>query len=155
EILSSLEKFDSFVRTVDRLLAGERRNLGKVIYELTRDVPDLRDLLSEYVERLRRESTEPHGKKRARSLRERHRRVLDVLTNLGIGEVVMVAPEGPHAIAGGLAQVIVGLMRSFAQCEVPTTVIMPLYERGQGNKHRSAEELLEQGVLIDGTRHPL
>jgi starch synthase len=73
----------------------------------------------------------------------------NVLNTIGIGEVVLIAPEGPHAIAGGLAQVMNGLLKTFSQSGVPVTFIAPLYEYAQGSKHDSAEHVLRNGLWID------
>lgn len=68
----------------------------------------------------------------------------------GIGEVVFATPEGPHAAAGGLAQVISGLPPELARAGVPVSIIAPLYRYENGNKHPSAEETLRHGIALGG-----
>jgi starch synthase len=70
----------------------------------------------------------------------------------GVGELVFITPEGPHAAAGGLAHVITGLPRELTERGVPVTIIAPLYRYAHGNKHRSAEELLRDGVTLGSKR---
>jgi starch synthase len=75
----------------------------------------------------------------------------EILTSsYGIGEVVFATPEGPHAAAGGLAQVISGLPPELARAGVPVSIIAPLYRYANGNKHPSAEETLQRGVTLHG-----
>lgn len=80
---------------------------------------------------------------------------LNAIENIGIGEVVLISPEGPHAVAGGLAQVISGLMGSLSARGLPVTLISPIYEEANGNKHRNAETLLGHGVRINGKNCPI
>ncbi|MFN5061727.1 MAG: glycogen/starch synthase [Pseudomonadota bacterium] len=70
----------------------------------------------------------------------------------GVGEVVFVTPEGPHAAAGGLAHVITGLPVELTKHGVPVTIIAPLYRYANGNKHRSAEDILKNGMILGGER---
>jgi len=70
----------------------------------------------------------------------------------GVGEVVFATPEGPHAAAGGLAQVISGLPPELARAGVPVSIIAPLYRYDNGNKHPRAEETLRNGVIVEGRR---
>jgi starch synthase len=72
--------------------------------------------------------------------------------NYGIGEVVFTTPEGPHAAAGGLAQVISGLPIELCRAGVPVSVITPIYSYENGNKHSSAQKTLSQGIMVDGER---
>jgi starch synthase len=71
-------------------------------------------------------------------------------SSYGIGEVVFATPEGPHAAAGGLAQVISGLPAELTRAGVPVSIIAPLYRYANGNKHPSAEETLQRGVTLNG-----
>ena len=80
---------------------------------------------------------------------------LNAIENIGIGEVVLISPEGPHAVAGGLAQVISGLMGSLSAKGLPVTLISPIYEEANGNKHRNAETLLGHGVRLNGKNIPI
>lgn len=78
-------------------------------------------------------------------------RLNEALTSsYGIGEVVFATPEGPHAAAGGLAQVISGLPPELARAGVPVSIIAPLYRYAHGNKHPSAEDTLQRGVTLEG-----
>lgn len=75
--------------------------------------------------------------------------------NYGIGEIVFTTPEGPHAAAGGLAQVISGLPPELARAGIPTTIISPLYRHANGNKHPDAQQVLSQGIKLgDATVKP-
>lgn len=66
----------------------------------------------------------------------------------GIGELVFATPESSHAAAGGLAQVISGLPPELCRAGVPVTIITPLYSYENGNKHPSAQELLQKGIQV-------
>jgi len=68
--------------------------------------------------------------------------------NYGIGEVVFATPEGPHAAAGGLAQVISGLPPELSREGIPVTIIAPLYRHANGNKHSDAQHILSHGVKL-------
>jgi starch synthase len=118
--------------------------ISQVVYECTKDDEAMRRKLSKLYSQARRKLREVEDPKKA----SRAAYVVNVLENLGLGEVVLVAPEGPHAIAGGLAHVMIGLLKTLSQQGVKVTLISPLYEYAQGNKHRSAEELLKDGVRI-------
>jgi starch synthase len=73
-------------------------------------------------------------------------------TSYGVGELVFITPEGPHAAAGGLAHVITGLPHELTDRGVPVTIIAPLYRYANGNKHRSAEEVLRDGITLGSER---
>jgi starch synthase len=75
--------------------------------------------------------------------------IAEVIKNYGVGEIVFSTPEGPHAAAGGLAQVIAGLPPELARVGIPVTVISPLYAFHNGSKHPSAKRILEQGLVFD------
>lgn len=152
DILKGLSSFDRFVRVIYRLAKTQRvRGLGKLLFDATKGDAELRKFISEYYQRIIIElTTERSAKERGRL-----KAVLSVLRTVGIGEVVFVAPEGPHAIAGGLAQVVVGLSKSLSQVGVSSTIITPLYEEAQGNKHKSAEALLKEGVNLNGKLVPI
>jgi starch synthase len=75
-----------------------------------------------------------------------------LFTTYGIGEVVFTTPEGPHAAAGGLAQVISGLPPELCKAGVPVTIITPLYSYENGNKHTCAQHVLTHGIQIGGNR---
>lgn len=72
--------------------------------------------------------------------------------NYGVGEIVFATPEGPHAAAGGLAQVISGLPIELCRAGVPVSIITPIYSYENGNKHASAQKTLSQGILLDGEK---
>lgn len=74
------------------------------------------------------------------------------LLNYGIGEIVFATPEGPHAAAGGLAQVISGLPPELCRAGIPVTIVSPLYSKENGNRHTSAQQLLRQGVKLGNER---
>lgn len=78
--------------------------------------------------------------------------VRGLLATYGVGEVVFTTPEGSHAAAGGLAQVISGLPPELCKAGIPVTVITPLYAYENGNKHHSAQHLLHHGVQIGTER---
>lgn len=78
--------------------------------------------------------------------------VAAMFLNYGIGEIVFATPEGPHAAAGGLAQVISGLPPELCRAGIPVTIITPLYRYENGNKHPSAERALRDGILLGDTR---
>ncbi len=152
--LSSFEKFISLV--------GEKEKEEKQ-YELARSLasairwnPALRESIAEYGRRAALAEVSENG---SRELNPRKKRSLrtaaKLVQNLGVGGVVIVAPEGPQAIAGGLAQVVVGLTSVFNSEGVATTIISPLYEESQGSKHRSAKEMIQDGVILEGKRCPL
>lgn len=73
-----------------------------------------------------------------------------ILATHGVGEIVFASPEGPHAAAGGLGQVISSLPPELCKAGLPLSIIAPLYRYGNGNKHEAAETILEQGVQLDG-----
>ena len=120
------------------------------LLELTAWDKGLQVLLSKYYARALRELATTTG------LPKRKREVyLWILDNIGIGNIVLVTPEGPHAIAGGLAQMIVGLSESLARRKFGVTIITPLYEEAQGNKHPSADQILREGIILEGERSHL
>jgi starch synthase len=118
----------------ERLWIG-RPWLDDVKFEITRDDPSR--LLNLY-----RDSSAFRASARSKAQQ--------LVSDLGVGEIVFATPEGPHAAAGGLAQVITGLPPELNQLGVPVTIISPLYRYSNGNKHSSAEELLKHGVRIGG-----
>lgn len=125
--------------------------LSRVVFDCSRESPKWRSLLSRYYEesvrRLQSEQTD--------ELKAGITYVVKLLDSIGLGDVVLVAPEGPHAAAGGLAQVMNGLLKALSRHGIPVTLVSPLYEFSQGAVHRSAEEVLREGVELDGRRLPL
>ncbi|NLF24819.1 MAG: glycogen synthase, partial [Deltaproteobacteria bacterium] len=120
--------------------------LSRVIFDCSRTSTKWRGLLSKYyqeaVRKLQAEQTD--------ELKSSTAFVVNLLGNIGLGDVIMVAPEGPHASAGGLAQVMNGLMTSLPSHGVPVTLISPLYEHEQGNIHKSADQILREGIHFNG-----
>jgi len=78
----------------------------------------------------------------------KNEKIATLLSTYGVGEVVFATPEGPHAAAGGLAQVISGLPRELQKAGIPVTIITPLYAYENGNKHPSAQYLLNNGIQL-------
>ena len=153
DTLDALESYESFAAFLDgKLVKGNQRRFGRLLYEATRDHSELRRLISQYYERAQKCLREIDAGQEAPPLETQ---IVDTLGNIGIGEFVQVTPEGPHAIAGGLAQVIVGLSKTLSDRQIATTIISPLYEYSDGNRHSSAEELLENGIDLLGERVPL
>ena len=152
KLLQSLASFEQFVRTLSTASKSpDIRGVGKLLLDISKYSYPLRSLISSYYHQVTRELESSHTVLSKPKLKK----VLGILKNIGIGEVVFIAPEGPHAIAGGLAQVIVGLTKSLSRCGVSCSVITPLYEEEQGNKHTSAQKLLTQGVQILGKHVPI
>ena len=58
---------------------------------------------------------------------------------------MFVSPEGPHAAAGGLAEVMKGLLKAISQ-KISVTLISPIYECDQGSKHSCADYTLRAGI---------
>ena len=147
KILTGLASFKEFVRVANQLVRqNTARRLSRILFEVTRGDEGLRSLVSTYY----RTAISEIEAERSDFPRLALRRTIRLLQNVGIGEIVMVSPEGPHAIAGGLAQVIVGLSKSWSKEGVSCTIISPLYEQAHGNQHRSAEDIIRDGVqLVD------
>ena len=76
--------------------------------------------------------------------------VLKAFRILGISNVMMIAPEGPLAKAGGLSQVIVGLTSALIEENCSLTLVSPLYHRKNGNHHESAYTLINNQVKMFG-----
>jgi len=150
-LLQALKSYQAFSVYVSRAPGTERgRRLGKTLFDLIRDEPSLHELAGEYLEQARSLLDSPKFAERRRA-----ERVVSIFENLGIGEVVFVAPEGPHAIGGGLAQVVCGLMKSLSSAEIPSTLISFIYEEEKSGQHLSADELLREGIRMDDVVVPL
>ncbi|MCC6220633.1 MAG: glycogen/starch synthase [Deltaproteobacteria bacterium] len=152
-LLNSILDYEKFLRFVSGVRkARQDKGIAKLIFDLISGDADLERLLLSHftkaVDELAERDISPRRKKSLQTL-------LLVLENIGIGEVVFVAPEGPHASAGGLSQVISGLMKSLDESGLSTTLISPLYEEDQGSKHPSAEELIRQGLLLGDELVPI
>jgi starch synthase len=140
---------DTFVDTVHKALVEFKvRRLPVKVFEQSCSSAAARKATSRLYTRLHRELCQIEESER----RERHASALSVLENLGVGEVVFVSPEAQHARAGGLAQYISGLTTSLAKSGVSVTVITPMYELAQGNKHTSAENFIKNGFVLNGKR---
>lgn len=152
KLLRSMNSFNRFVRVLDQLVkSNSERRVARMLYEVSREDDELRSLLDGFYQRVENGLVDGDTGFSKAVLR----RVRQVFRTIGIGEVVFVSPEGPHAIAGGLAQVIVGLTKALGREGVPTTIIAPLYEFAQGSKHQSAEDILSQGVVLADQRVPV
>lgn len=145
ESLVGPDAVNRFIDTTHRLAVDENmRGLGKIVYDAVRDYPRLREALNPIHQRLKGDSRIWNE-----AYRERAQPAFQALETLGIGEIVFVSPEGPHAIAGGLAKVIEGLAKALSESGVSVTVITPLYEDDQGKKHSSAAKLIKDGFLTE------
>lgn len=147
-ILLALQSYERFARHISRNGTG---GLGRVLLDLAQTHDHLPQLMSDYyaqAEMTLRHSTSDYARRQAR-------RVLLVLQHIGVGDVMLIAAEGPHAMAGGLSQVIVGFLKWFSRNDVPVTLVTPLYEERNGNKHPGADEVIRSGVRIDAATVPL
>ncbi|MCC6933586.1 MAG: glycogen/starch synthase [Deltaproteobacteria bacterium] len=128
-------------------LNGPKRDLSRILFEATKDNEKLCESLGRvYDEALKRQSASVAGSKEA----ERANVLAAAINNIGVGEVVLVSPEGPQATFGGIAQVMEGFLNAFSASQIPVTFIGPLYEQNQGNKHADAQTTLRRGVMING-----
>ncbi|MDA9101241.1 glycogen/starch synthase, partial [Omnitrophica bacterium] len=145
-LAGSATDYEQFKAVISRLVNEEKvRGIGKVLWEAVKDKPALSEQLAEHFEKLQIEIKQPETREAAMP-------AYLAIQTLGIGEVVFVASEGPHAIAGGLAKVIEGLTKALDRYGISVTVITPLYEEANGNKHKSAEEQIENGIQINGDK---
>ncbi|MCB0344173.1 MAG: glycogen/starch synthase [Bdellovibrionales bacterium] len=143
---------DKFVRHVHALLKTVSVDaISRTLFTLSASSSEFRSRLSV----LHHEIGEKILSARSKSRKLRLETVQKILENIGIGEVVFVAPEGPHASGGGLSQVMVGLTASLVRRGIPATLITPLYENAQGNKHPSAESVVANGIHLLDENVPL
>lgn len=138
-----LESYGDFEKGVAGLGSHGTQDLARVLYERTRKDEELRDLLS----RLRSTACGRVGADDERQ--EDASRVCAMLDNIGIGRVLLIAPEGPHAACGGLAQVMNGLLKSLTLCGIPVTLVSCLYENEQGSQHPSADTVIREGITLN------
>lgn len=89
----------------------------------------------------------------SRKVTKRGAAVIKAFRVIGVSEVLMVTPEGPHAMAGGLSQVIIGLSSALASEECSVTIVSPLYFDKNGHHHESLESVRENGLTLNGIRH--
>lgn len=149
---NALSSFERYVDYVGRSLREQTAHrCGSKLAEVLKWNPAVGKAISEYGERAESLEARESSPTRRRQLRA----AAEAIQNLSVGSVAIVAPEGPHAIAGGLAQVVVGLTSVFESVGIETTIVAPLYEESQGSKHRSAKELLEEGIVLNGKRVPI
>ena len=147
KVLEAAGDFTTFLRTLRvQSAANKARGTGKWLYELASSNAEFCSKLAEYYKTAIEEEKTAKSPYRRRRLRE----FLSILDNIGIGEVVFISTEGPHAIGGGLAQVITGLLDALHDSGVPATLITPMYENAQGRMHGSAEELIKNGIPFQG-----
>lgn len=152
ELIESVYSYVSFSRELMRQQnLGLGRHSPRELFRAVSLNSALRRRLSEYVAEAR-EVLSTSSSVRDRKLATL---VLSVLERIGIGEVVLISPEGPHASAGGLSQVISGLLRTLSSSSVQTTLISVLYDKENGKRHSSSETLLRDGFPLDGKRLPL
>jgi len=152
DVMQALSSYDRFIKTVNRAVSIDRvRSLGRVLYDVSKTSADLRDMVSEYYARASSESLTASRS----ATKKRLLNAIKILDNIGVGEVMLVSPEGPHASAGGLAQVINGLMNSLERDGIPVTLVSCLYENAQGKKHKSKQDLLREGVSLNGSLVPI
>lgn len=149
DLVESVYSYISFSRELMRQQSlGLGRNSSRELFKAICINSALKQRLSEYMAEAREVIAT------SRSVRDRRlaNLVINVLERIGIGEVVLVSPEGPQANAGGLAQVITGLLRTLSKSSVQTTLISVLYDQENGKRHGSAESLLRDGIVLDGKR---
>ncbi len=133
---------------------GSTQAVSEKLQHIEDTVPhvSVTDLVARYASGARNENESVQGIL-ALSTEHGYERLREQLTtSYGVGEIVFATPEGPHAAAGGLAQVISGLPPELAQAGVPVSIIAPLYRYENGNKHPSADETLRQGILLGDAR---
>ncbi|MCC6954867.1 MAG: glycogen/starch synthase [Deltaproteobacteria bacterium] len=152
EVLSSVTSLGGFRRFLrQHIAAGDDRLLPYELYAATYADADAREKVSSLL-------ADAHDALLGRTeaaTRLQLEQAIRSIVSIGIGEVVLISPEGPHATAGGLGQVITGLLRSLKKNRVGATLIAPLYEDEQGNKHKSAADVLAEGIRINGSTVPL
>lgn len=128
--------------------SSEYNEFGREVFQHTTQNSELREKLSEHLTRAKQILASSRDPKERKDATE----VLQLLQRLGIGEIVLVAPEGPQASAGGLSQVITGLLQTLSTRDIQATLISLLYEDENGKRHRSAADLLKEGFLLGKER---
>ncbi len=146
-LLKSTTTFSDFLKTAVPMAQSHNvRGFGKVLFDLTREDVGAREFIADYFDEAVRELADSP----TATMKLKLQKLANTLQNIGIGEVVFVSPEGPHANGGGLGQVINGLLHCFNQSGISCTLIAPLYEQQLRNRHRSADELINDGLRICG-----
>lgn len=136
-----LGSYDAFSRWCKK--KREEKHTGALLEDLLEKEESRKILSAYYEEALRRLSKRKSSSAQA---------VVRMFRTLGLSSIVMVTPEGPHAIAGGLAQVIVGLSEVFSNEGLEVTLVTPLYEEACGNHHASFLNAQSEGLMLFGER---
>lgn len=152
-LLQSVDSYEEFSRTIMARSKDpiEVAALGRSLFQLTSVNPEMREKLSEHFSKAKQVLASSRQSKERRAASD----VLNLLQRIGIGEVVLIAPEGPQASAGGLSHVISGLLKSLSENSIHATLIAPLYDQENGKRHPSAAKLLQDGITVDGKVLPL
>ena len=139
---NSISSYSTFKNSVEKLQKdSNRKYLSEILYDITKCDKDLRDTLTKYYKAAKGEYDSNYGYQTVSSAKE----LCDTLETLGLREAVFVSPEGPHAAAGGLAEVMKGLLKAISQ-KISVTLISPIYECDQGSKHSCADYTLRAGI---------
>lgn len=142
---NSIQNYSSFRDSIERLRKNQNsKYLSEIIYSISNTDKDLRDTLTQYYNNAKNEYESENCYKTISSAKE----FCDTLETLGLREVVFVSPEGPHAAAGGLSEVMKGLLKAISQKGISITLISPLYEYDQGSKHSPADYTLKTGIKL-------
>lgn len=142
-LLDGIKKYSSFKELISALHANSNsKYLSEVVYDATHGDEKLRDIISDYYQKAKKDYLSEHSYKAVSSAKE----LYEMLTNLGIREIVFISPEGPHALSGGLAEVMKGLLKALVNKGISVTLISVLYEFEQGSKHPSADYALKTGI---------
>ena len=147
-LLSKIQNYEHFASGIEEYSKGDNgKYLSQVLFEATVQDENSRRIMSEYfkVAEEKQNDSKADGKEQLQA-----KLVAQVLNNLGVGEVVLVSPEGPQATFGGIAQVINGWLKAFSEKGVPVTLVSVLYEQSQGNKHTDAQSTLRNGINLCG-----
>ncbi|MGI6681429.1 MAG: glycogen/starch synthase [Bdellovibrionota bacterium] len=140
---NGIKTYSSFKDLIVKLKKeSNQKYLSEIIYNETKGNKDLRDTLTKYYKDAKKEYYSKNNYQTISSAKE----LIDTLDTLGLRETAFVAPEGPHASGGGLAEVMKGLLKALSQKGMKVSLISPLYEYDQGGKHSSAEHTLKAGI---------
>lgn len=140
-----MKSFSSFKDALYALTENPNsKYLSEAIYEATHTDPISRNKISSYYKQIKNE----YEKSKDYYSINFSKNIAENLNHLGIREVALVAPEGPHATAGGLSQVMNGLLKALSNKKISVTLISPIYEFDQGSKHPCAEYLLKTGIKL-------
>ena len=150
----ALKDLDSFVSTINKIYAtyevssnGHKGFTSQFLYEATKNDKALQMRVSE----LKIELETLLSKKKWRT--RKYQIAFNAIQALGIGHVVMITPEmAPVSQSGGMAMVMNSLPLALSRKGVPVTIITNLYHSKQGKKHRSAQDILKNGIRINGKK---